>query len=86
MIMTTVPARPALGTAGQRCVVCDKPAAERVTLTECCECGGWFHLDLAAGGEELSCGAVTVGQACGWNAACEPCLQHIEAATAHTRA
>jgi len=64
----------------RRCIVCEQPSVDRPGLTECCECGGWFHLDITPGGEERSCGAVTVGQGCGWNAACEPCMQRIEAA------
>lgn len=63
------------------CAVCGKPGTGRA-LTECADCGAWFHLELDRRSELPSCGAATFGGNCGFSFACDPCIAVAQAGTA----
>ncbi len=63
------------------CAVCRKPGTVR-ELSECADCGAWFHLELDQRSERPSCGAATFGGNCGFSFTCDPCIVVAQAEAA----
>ena len=65
--------------AATLCSVCgETSAAAGVPLSECADCGGWFHLELSRDSRLPSCGAATFGPACGFSFSCNRCIERME--------
>lgn len=63
-----------------RCAICGGTAADWREINECGRCDRLFHLHLQQAADPADdCGAVVAGQACGWTAYCNDCLDEFDA-------
>ncbi|MDA1004402.1 MAG: hypothetical protein O3B31_13830 [Chloroflexi bacterium] len=58
-----------------RCAICEAPESNSALLSDCFDCGAWFHLNPYSDRPGIDCGDAVLGETLGVHFYCQRCIE-----------